>query len=444
MYLTKPVVQLANPSLLTSKKSSASLSLPKGRSPSYSLILLIVTITLSGFHNKAFCADKVIKEIASKASAGLSFSAGNATMDSFKSNENQLSIIAVGDILLHQPLHTQALQSSIGHKSLWKYLLPVLEKADIAYGNLEGPVAPGVNKKGEFVPDPGNVFDQDVYSSYPRFNYHESLIQDLIDSGVDVVSTANNHALDHGSHGVDRTTEMLNKHGLSYTGTKHADDPRSDLEIWPTIVERNNFRTAWIACTFSTNGLSDKHHQVLHCFENKNLILSLIKQLSSDHQIDAVFVTPHVGNEYEDLPHASQVALYHAFADAGALAIFGAHPHVLQPWEKYLNKKSEETFIIYSLGNFVSGQFQKVKTRASIMLNLTLIKNENGKTQIAQVQYLPLEMQRTRKDGYTVVPISDRTGNPEMYNHIKNMFGTPNMAQPNSFSAPSGLPSKLN
>ncbi len=387
-------------------------------------------------------SDKEISDIATKSKAGLIFSAdsslstfnniGSAVQSSSDERvEDQLSIVAVGDILLHQPLHEQALRSPDGHKSLWKNLMPYLSGADMTYGNLEGPVAPGVNTKGQFVPDPGNVFDQDVYSSYPRFNYHESLVTDLIDSGFDVVSTANNHALDHRSHGVDRTTETLQKHNLPYTGTRHSENLQRDMEVWPTIIERKGFRIAWLACTFSTNGTTDDLGQVLHCYHHRKRVLAMIKELSNDSRIDAVIVTPHVGKEYEDLPESSQVSLYRSFIDEGAIAILGAHPHVLQPWEKYINKKGEETFIIYSLGNFVSGQFQKVKTRASIMLNLNLTKDESGKVKVAQVRYLPLEMQRTKRGEYTVAPISSSQGNSEMYGHIKGMFGTINMIQLN-------------
>jgi poly-gamma-glutamate capsule biosynthesis protein CapA/YwtB (metallophosphatase superfamily) len=72
------------------------------------------------------------------------------------------------------------------------------------------------------VTDPGRVFDRNVYSSYPRFNYHASLLDDLIRSGVDVVSTANNHALDRESTGVDATIAALDRVGLAHTGHTHA------------------------------------------------------------------------------------------------------------------------------------------------------------------------------------------------------------------------------
>jgi hypothetical protein len=93
----------------------------------------------------------------------------------------------VGDVLLHGSLQKQAAKHQ-DFKVLWEPFLPYFQKADMAYANLEGSVARGVNKYGEDVKDPGHTYDREVYSAYPQFNYHPSLIGDLVDSGFDVVS----------------------------------------------------------------------------------------------------------------------------------------------------------------------------------------------------------------------------------------------------------------
>lgn len=375
-----------------------------------------------------FAAKADLKTLAKKSSEGLHFSP-EYERHAFAARD-QLSIIAVGDVLIHQGLHMQALNSSQGHKSLWKHLLPIIEGVDMAYANLEGPIAPGVLATGKSVPDPGKVFDKNVYTGYPQFNYNEILAQDLTDSGFDVVSTANNHSLDRHSIGVNKTIDALNRVNLQYTGTKKDDDLREGTDAWSTIVERNGFRVAWIACTFSTNGIRDPKQQVLMCFQQDKLIISMIKELAERSDIDAVIVTPHVGHEYQDIPEQNTVTLYRTFAEAGALAVLGAHPHVLQPWEKHITADDREVFIIYSLGNFVSGQFQRVKTKASMLLHINLVKNNYGKASIAQVQYLPLEMRRNSKDGYTVMPISPQFGTQDIYQHITGMFGTVNLLSP--------------
>lgn len=328
------------------------------------------------------------------------------------------SVIAVGDVLLHQPLHLQALKHPLGHRSLWSALEPAIQAADIAYANFEGPAATGIALGGREVRDPGLVFDKRVYTSHPMFNYHASLSTDLVASGFDVVSTANNHALDRGPLGVDRTIEALRTAGLAFTGTRHRDEPQAP---WFTMVERPGLRTAWLACSFSTNGLPDRHHQVLHCYQDEAQVLEQIRLLAASPDIDAVFVAPHWGNEYQNAPHPEQRRLGRAMIDAGALAVFGAHPHVPQPWERYRTLDGRDGFIIYSLGNFVSGQFHRLHTRASLMVRLDLARGSDGRVRIAQVSHTPLEM--TREGGtYRVQPITDIWGTPALRQHLATMF----------------------
>lgn len=305
-----------------------------------------------------------------------------------------ITIAAVGDVLLHGPLQLQAYASSEGHHSLWKNVAPRLEGADITYGNLEGPCAEGVTTGGE-ARDPGKVFDKRVYSSYPQFNYHPSLVGALKETGFDVVSTANNHALDRRALGADRTIANLQRDGLAFTGTRPSTDTNAP---WYTMTEAKGIKVAFVACTFSTNGIPDTKKQVLHCYEGGRPsgtpnpeLLSTIKSLKDRPGVDAVIVTPHWGVEYKHSPELSEKKLAHAMLDAGALAVFGGHPHVVQPWEKVATADGREGFVIYSLGNFVSGQSGLAK-RSSLMLFLGLTKGSDGKVTINGVRHLPLSM----------------------------------------------------
>lgn len=236
------------------------------------LALMIFTLSLKSY------GDDVTNAISKQSPKGIFFS--QREIGDPNETRDHLSLIALGDVLLHKPLHVQALKSSEGHISLWKNLEGLIKSADMAYANLEGPVAPGIGRSGNPTHDPGKIFDDSVYTGYPRFNYHEELIEDLVTSGFDVVSTANNHALDRGSLGIDKTIEILNKNHLAFTGTKTQQEANSGQREWYTIVEKNGFRIAWIACTFSTNGLPDRHSQVLNCFKQNGTIVNTIKTVS--------------------------------------------------------------------------------------------------------------------------------------------------------------------
>jgi hypothetical protein len=327
---------------------------------------------------------------------------------------DKLTISAVGDVLLHTPLQTQAYEQ--GYGSLWKGVQGLISRADISYANLEGPTARGVDAYGANVRDPGKVFDGRVYSSYPQFNYHASLTQGLVDLGIDVVSTANNHSLDRRGLGVDRTIEALRAQKLPYTGTRAKAESSAP---WHTVTKKNGFSIGWLACAFGTNGIPDPGHQVLNCFSDTAELLSEVKTLKS--KVDAVIVTPHWGEEYVYEPQASQKKLARQLLDAGALAVLGSHPHVVEPWEKYLTADGRETFVIYSLGNFVSGQTSAPR-RASLVLYLGLTRGEDNVTRINGVRYVPLTMNK-----WKVQPSDVAEQSSETRAIVEKMYGKDNL-----------------
>ncbi|MBF0429293.1 MAG: CapA family protein [Magnetococcales bacterium] len=355
-------------------------------------------------------------------------------------------IVAVGDILLHAPLQKQAAHTQ-SFASLWRAFTPYFQQADMAYANLEGPVAKGVDVYGRQVEDPGANFDNKVYTSYPQFNYPFRLLDDLVKSGFDVVSTGNNHALDRGSLGIDRTIDALEKSGLQHTGFRRSDYQKwgkaglscsydihnlvnrkpwiltcsnrtlkqGFLEIdhsvesgiqwtappypWQTIVRRNGLSVAWLACTYGTNA-PDRNQQVLHCFKQAHEIKQLVARLKDE--VDAVLITPHWGKENAITLQAEQVQFAKEMLESGALAILGSHPHTPQPIEKYLTKDGRETFILYSLGNFINGQHGTSQQSVMVLL-LDLIKNSTT-VNIQRVQFIPAFMTWTAHE-ITLMPL---------------------------------------
>lgn len=297
---------------------------------------------------------------------------------------DKITIAAVGDVLLHQPLQKKAAVD--GFQSLWKEALPYIQSATIAYANLEGPMADGVTRNGRVL-NQGSRWNDEIYTSYPMFNYHPSLAAALRKSGFNIVSTANNHALDRYALGIDKTIDHLKEVGLQYCGTRL----RNSQQERVAIIQKNNWKVAWIACTEMTNGMTDKFKQVLHCYNNEDRqwILQTIHTLRN--QVDAIIVSPHWGDEYQNYPNVRQKLFAHLVLDAGATAVIGSHPHVLQPMEKYITKDGRATFIVYSMGNFVSYQGAQ-QTRSTIILLLGLTKTKQGVV-INGVKYVPMYMQ---------------------------------------------------
>lgn len=294
----------------------------------------------------------------------------------------KIVVAAVGDLLFHYPLQFKAVQQ--GFDSLWQEALPYLKSAHITYGNLEGPIAAGIDAQGKPV-DP-NAWKVYLDAQFPHFNYHPSLAQDLKKSGFDILSTANNHTLDRGAIGVSKTIDILEKNHLLHTGTtiNAASSPYS-------LSESSGIKIAWIACTEHTNGIKDKAQQVLHCYQKdqQTLILSTIQSLKN--QVDAIIVVPHWGAEYQTTPQAMQTQFAQQVLNAGATAVIGSHPHVLQPVKKYTTPDGRDTLISYSLGNFVSYQGSP-KNRASMILLVGFTKTAH-ETIINGVRFVPTYME---------------------------------------------------
>ena len=333
-----------------------------------------------------------------------------------------ITIGAVGDVLLHGALQQQGMAR--GFDSLWSPIEDLIGGVDVMYANFEGPSAAGVNSAGREVRDPGLRWDNVVYSSYPQFNYHGKLITDMLDTGFDVVSTANNHSMDRRELGADRTVDAMRAAGMPYTGTRKRSEPTAP---WHVSTTTDGFKLAWLACTYGTNGLPDPKQQVLGCWEDETEIKATIRELRATPGVDAVIVTPHWGTEYSANPNRQQRDLAKRFVEAGALLVIGAHPHVLQPWEKITTSDGREGFVIYSLGNFVSGQTHLAR-RSTLMLYVGLTKTAHG-TVVNGVRYTPLVM--TTRNGVRAVEAIDRAGgNADSRRLTVNMFGETSVHKP--------------
>lgn len=327
-------------------------------------------------------------------SLGLSTPAQAITFARACERGDSITLAAVGDVLMHQPLQVQAFASRQNFGSLWGGIKDLIETADFAYANLEGPLANGVSKAGKEVKDPGMKFDGQVYSGFPLFNFHPILAWDLKEAGFDIVSTANNHTMDRGPLGVDRTIENLNSANLPYVGTRTTEQARNGERPWVTFTKKSGWEIAWIACSFSTNGNADPKGQTLGCFKNADEIEKLIRSLAKNPNVDAVIITPHWGEvEYSHKVEPSQRALAKRFLNAGAAGIFGNHPHVTKPWEKIVTEDGRETFVIYSIGNFTSNQ-PSLPKQTSAIVYLGLTKTPGEKAWVNGATYVPLYMHR--------------------------------------------------
>ncbi|MBC7752794.1 MAG: CapA family protein, partial [Moraxellaceae bacterium] len=269
--------------------------------------------------------------------------------------DSKVTISFTGDLLVHQDLYREVIDKKKQDFSvLWSKVTPLLAQADFSQVNLEGPVALGLDSKLKEKGDIGFVYDGEVYSGTNfLFNYHPQIIDAIKNTGFDLITTANNHTFDRGSIGVDKTIDSLNEKKFSFVGTRK----KGSLDPLYKITEIKDFKVAWIACTEMLNGFKDKFSQTLLCYDQALEITNLIKKINTQKLADIIIVVPHWGEEYKHEPNQAQQKYAKLFAEAGASAIIGSHPHVLQPAEKIITQDQREVFVVYSLGNFVA--FQK-------------------------------------------------------------------------------------
>lgn len=229
------------------------------------------------------------------------------------------------------------------------------------------------------------------YSSYPSFNSPDVLAENLKSIGVDVLTTANNHCLDSGYSGLERTIDVLDNADISHLGTYKSQEKRDSVFI--KFVK--GVKLAFINYTYGTNGISIPAGKE-YCVNliNKDLIASDIEAAKAKNP-DVIIACMHWGTEYQTQPNSEQTELADFLFQNGVDVILGNHPHVLQPMEKkYVTMpdgSSKECFVIYSFGNFTSDQRDDA-TKNSIILNLKLTKHVDGTLTVDGADYVPIHM----------------------------------------------------
>jgi len=297
----------------------------------------------------------------------------------------------VGDLMCHS---TQFNYAKVGvdtfdFTGVYREVKQFLSKADFTIGNLETVIA-GKNKG---------------YSGYPYFNAPDDFVYALKDAGLDLLITANNHALDQGWEGVKRTIDVINEYNIHLAGTFISQEDRDSIRIF----QMNSIKVAILAYSENTNGLPIP--------KGKDFIINLIDEelikrdvdRTREKNVDIVLVHLHYGPEYNREPSDYQKQIVQKIIEFGADIIIGGHPHVIQPVDffKTNNTKLDSGFVAYSMGNFISNQRWRYSD-AGLILNIEISKNiYTDSIYISEVNYLPTwvfkgETERGRE--YIILP----------------------------------------
>ncbi len=284
-----------------------------------------------------------------------------------------------GDIMLSRTVNAKMERYKNYNWPLEK-IANLFSEADLAIANLESPFVLADNYH--------------VPSGSFSFKANPLSVSSLVLAGFDVLSLANNHALNQGSKGINNTKSILDEAGISYVGL-------SENNL--VIKESNGIRFSFLAYTYNNDSSLIANMDDL---EKLHLDIAAAKS-----QSDVVIVIMHAGIEYVREPNRQQKNFAYAAIDSGADLVVGHHPHWPQIIEDYQGKK-----IIYSLGNLVFDQMWSKETSQGLLAKIFF----DGK-ELKNIEYIPIII-RDYGQAEIMPEGADKTELLESLNLLNNSF----------------------
>lgn len=324
-----------------------------------------------------------------------------------------ITLGAIGDILIHDWVYNDAkIETGYDFTPMFQHVSSILQEPDLLLANQEtilGGTEIGI-------------------SSYPLFNSPQEIGDALVAAGVDIVSTANNHSLDKGERGLVASLNYMDKINLPHVGTYRDKEEQQTLRV----LTRKGIKIAYLSYTYGTNGIPIP--------KGKDYLVNLIDKQAMKEEIyrakqvaDVIVMSIHWGNEYQRFPTNDQKELAQFLVNEGVDIIFGHHPHVLQPMEWVTADDGRRSLVVYSLGNFLSGQnrdYKDIGGMATIEVTKTVDNNGVG-ISLSSPDFFPTFVSKINwVRNYRIVPLenADNYGlfdAKEKYEEIQNhMLGS--------------------
>ena len=183
--------------------------------------------------------------------------------------------------------------------------------------------------------------------------------------------TANNHSLDRGKSGLERTIQLIDSLKIPHAGTYINTEERD--KKYPLLLEKNGFRIALLNYTYGTNGIPVTPPNIVNYIDT-TVIAKDIEE-SKTMKPDAIIACMHWGIEYQSLPDKEQKFLADWLIQKGVNHVIGSHPHVVQPIEVRTDSvTNDKHLVVYSLGNYISNMSAR-RTDGGLMVRMELVKD---------------------------------------------------------------------
>ena len=334
----------------------------------------------------------------------------NQQVEEEKEETTSLSLIMVGDNLVHSSIYRDANRNAnyngYDFKPMITYIKEKVQNYDLAYYNQETIL--GGTEIG--------------LSDYPTFNSPYETADAMLDAGFNLVSTATNHTLDRGSQAVINSRKYWDKQeDVLAVGSYTSFEEQDEIQI----REKNGITYTMLNYTYGTNGIPVPEGQeylvnvwptdlYINDPERDTEYQAYKEKVKEDiakvrDKVDVLIVAMHCGIEYTTEPSAYQKDEAEFLASQGVDIVIGTHPHVLEPVEWI-----DDTIVFYSLGNFISAQYQdeNYNKTVGLMSSLNITKTTKGEETSIKIDNVENELiytyynQATWSD-FKVIPFSN-------------------------------------
>ncbi len=338
-----------------------------------------------------------------------SFSGGTSKA-SKKTEPVEINMLCVGDVMAHSPNLRAALSQGGGSEydfsNVFELTKPYIEEADVAMCNVE------------------TTFGGGEPTGYPMFCAPDVLAENLKDAGFDVAFTSNNHMMDTGFDGMQRTLEILRGQDFVTAGSRYDGEER-----W-SIIEVKGVKIGLVAYTYETTGtagdsvsingsnISEESANLINSFNYHELDTD-IEKMGQDIKdaeaagADIIVAYMHWGTEYQRQPSDDDKYIAQSLANLGADVIFASHPHVVQPIDIIQSSSGQNVPVYYSMGNFISNQREEtLKNRYTeqglmAMVSLT-VDTESNEVLSGNAKTLPTWVDKYGSNiKYAIIPLDD-------------------------------------
>lgn len=307
--------------------------------------------------------------------------AGNERTD--EPEQTEATIVFAGDILIHSTLRARASLGGDAYdfRPMFEAIRPAIVTADLAICHLEVPLTSS---------------NTDL-STYPRFNAPHEVAEAIAYAGFDGCSTASNHSADKGAAGLIDTLEILDRAGLSHAGTARSPEEAASA----TFYETDGPTVAHIAGTYWLNGLTTPEGQEWLAQRLDIDEILTMADSARDAGADLVVVSVHCCTEYRSEPTADQIEIFDQLIRSPSVdLVVGHHSHVVGPVDTI-----DGEFLIYGLGNLLSGQLHRTDTREGYLAFVSA-QWADGRWTLTAVEALPVFVE---SGSYQIVPVDADT-----------------------------------